>query len=92
MITDNAVFVISEFMPNPTENSSSFTVVTSETRDINLTVYNTLGQIITDSRFVAQPSQTNKYEVNLSEMASGTYYAIITTGAHTFNKKIVVSR
>jgi hypothetical protein len=92
MITDNAVFVISEFMPNPTENSSSFTVVTSETRDINLTVYTTLGQIITDSRFVAQPNQTNKYEVNLSEMASGTYYAIITTGAHTFNKKIVVSR
>ena len=92
MITDNAVFVISEFMPNPTENSSSFTIITSEIRDINLTVYNTLGQIITDSRFVAQPNQTNKYEVNLNEMASGTYYAIITTGAHTFNKKIVVSR
>lgn len=92
MITDNAVFVISEFMPNPTENTSSFTVVTSEVRDINLTVYNTLGQIITDSRFVAQPNQTNKYEVNLSEMASGTYYAIIATGPHTFNKKIVVSR
>lgn len=92
MITDNAVFVISEFMPNPTENSSSFTIITSEIRDINLTVYNTLGQIITDSRFVAQPNQTNKYEVNLNEMASGTYYAIITTGVHTFNKKIVVSR
>lgn len=92
MITDNAVFVISEFMPNPTQNTSSFTVVTSETRDINLVVYNTLGQIISNENLTAEPAKTNKYSVNLAEMASGTYYAVITTGEHTFNKKIVVSR
>lgn len=92
MITDNAVFVISEFMPNPTQNTSSFTVVTSEVRNINLVVYNTLGQIISNENLTAEPAKTNKYSVNLAEMASGTYYAVITTGEHTFNKKIVVSR
>lgn len=92
MISDNAVFVISEFMPNPTSNTSSFTIVTAETRDVNLTVYNTLGQIISDSRLVAEGNKTNKFEVDLSKMAAGTYYAVITTGPHSFNKKIVVSR
>ncbi len=92
MISDNAVFVISEFMPNPTSNTSSFTVVTAETRDIDLTVYNTLGQIISDSRLVAEGNKTNKFDIDLSEMAAGTYYAVITTGPHSFNKKIVVSR
>jgi hypothetical protein len=92
MISDNAVFVISEFMPNPTSNTSSFTVVTAETRDIELTVYNTLGQIISDSKLVAEGNKTNKFDIDLSEMAAGTYYAVITTGPHLFNKKIVVSR
>jgi hypothetical protein len=55
-------------------------------------VYNTLGQIISDSRLIAEGNKTNKFEINLSEMAAGTYYAVITTGEHTFNKKIVVSR
>ena len=92
IITDNTVFVVSEFMPNPTEGTSSFTVLTSTNRDINLVVYNTLGQIISDSRLIAEGNKTNKFEINLSEMAAGTYYAVITTGEHTFNKKIVVSR
>lgn len=92
MITDNAIFVISEFIPNPTSNTSSFTVVTSEDRNLDLVVYNTLGQIIANNRFVAQASRTNTFEVDLSDMAGGTYFAVITAGQHSFNKKIVVSR
>lgn len=91
MITADKVFIISEFMPNPANNMTSLQVTSSEVRDLSVTFYNTLGQLISSSKLVVEKGN-NRFDFDLSELAAGTYHSVITAGEHTLNKKIIVTR
>jgi hypothetical protein len=91
MINAEGVFVISEFIPNPADNATSLIITSSDVRDVNVTFYNTLGQLISSNSLVIQKGE-NRFDFNLSDFAAGTYHSLITAGEHNFNKKIIVTR
>jgi hypothetical protein len=91
MITAENVFIISEFMPNPANNTTSLVITSGNTRDIDVTFYNTLGQRIYSKSLVVEKGN-NHFDFDLSDFAAGTYHSLITAGEHNFNKKIIITR
>ncbi len=91
MITEAETFTISEFIPNPSENDSRLEVISSREKYLNITVYNTLGQVIMgrDHRVVAG---TNTIDFDFNLLADGTYYAIIKADNEFFNRKLILTK
>jgi hypothetical protein len=91
IISAPSTFVISEFIPNPAQNNSWLNITTSDERDINVTVYNTLGQIMsTVDHHVVQGSNRINFDFNL--LADGTYFAIIYSDNQVFNRKLILTK
>lgn len=86
-----SVLTVSDFIPNPSHNSTRIDVTSSEVKAVNVVIYNTLGQIIS-SQDVDLNIGTTPINFNMEEVASGTYYGVITIGEEVFNKKLVISR
>ncbi len=91
MITNTEVFTVSEFMPNPAENNTSLIITSGTDRDVNITFFNTLGQIITNNNYVVNKG-TNRIDIDLSHFAAATYYGSITSDDFVLSKKIIVTR
>lgn len=91
MITSTSTFTISEFMPNPTENNSRIEILTSDEKDVNVTVYNTLGQIISRRDHQLLPG-TNRIDFDFQLLADGTYYAIFLADNQVFNRKLIITK
>ena len=91
MITKSGIFTISEFIPNPSSNDSKIKVVTDKEKDLNITVYNTLGQVMTTAdHHVIGGSNTIDFDFNL--LADGTYYAIIKADNEFHSRKLILTK
>ncbi len=91
MITSSGLFTISEFQPNPASDNSTIKVVTTSDKDLNVTVYNTLGQVISKSIHHVIAG-TNQLDFEFSWLADGTYYAIINTDNEFHSRKLILTR
>ncbi|GIV33130.1 MAG: hypothetical protein KatS3mg031_0665 [Chitinophagales bacterium] len=91
MITSSGIFTISDFIPNPAFDNSRIEVVTSTEKDLHVTIYNTLGQIIQKSKHHVMPG-TNQITFQLGWLADGTYYAIIHADNEFYSRKLVLNR
>jgi len=91
IITEASLFTISEFIPNPSENDSRIEVISSKEKDLNVTVYNTLGQVIMkEDHHVIAGTNTIDFDFNL--LADGTYYAIIKADNEFYNRKLILTK
>ncbi len=91
MIEDGNVFTISDFIPNPSTENSKIMVNTSEEKDLQIRLYNTLGQVISDRKLTVQPG-SNAINFSLDDVADGTYHAIINVNNEVFNRKLVITK
>lgn len=73
--------------PNPSNGIFTFDFSNSNEKFDNLTIYNTLGQIIYQSTIVSKTSN----QINLSNLSSGTYIAKI-HGENTSVQKILIKK
>lgn len=85
------VFTVSDFIPNPTSNTSKINIICSETQKVNVTMFNTLGQIIQKEDYNLVTG-VNPISFSMSTLADGTYYAVITAGDKVYNKKLIVNK
>jgi len=86
-----APFSISEFIPNPSDNQSRLNVITSREENLDVWVYNTLGQVIMKKKHHVVAG-VNTIEFNFSQLADGTYYAIIKADNEYFNRKLILTK
>lgn len=91
MITGSSVFTISDFIPNPTHNSTRIEIVSSDVKNVKVVIYNTLGQVISNQT-VDTNVGTTPIHFDMTDVASGTYYGVITVDGEEFNKKLVIAR
>jgi hypothetical protein len=91
MITGSSVFTISDFIPNPTTNSTRIEIVSSDVKHVSVVIYNTLGQIISNQE-VDTNVGTTPINFDMTEVASGTYYGVIKVDGEEYNKKLVIAR
>ncbi len=77
-------------MPNPSEGV--FNIVTSfeQSRDINIEIYNYLGQMI--DRVEYNSVSTNVFTTDLSSRANGIYFLTVTSEGQKVTKKLIVAK
>ncbi len=90
-ITGSSIFVVSDFIPNPSHSATRIEITSSDVKEVNVTIYNTLGQIIS-AQNVNLNIGTTPINFDMSEVAAGTYYGVITVGEEVYNKKVVIAR
>ena len=85
------IFTISNFYPSPTEHNASIQITSTVEKEINITVYNMLGQILFSNDYdIVKGKREITYD--FSDLPSATYHAIISAGNEVYNKQIVVTR
>lgn len=87
----NSMFVLDQNYPNPFNNQTTLEYALTETSDVNLEVYNTMGQLI--ATLVDGEQSEGRYEVffDASGLASGVYlYRIIVDGEADTRKLLLV--
>ncbi len=79
--------------PNPTSNQFYIQLELSEVLDLQLDIYNTLGQKLSNlSSKSSYTSGKHSLELDASQLPNGTYFLHIQTDKGNINQKLVVSR
>jgi hypothetical protein len=76
-LTASETFSISDFFPNPASTASSVMINTSREVQVDLQVYNNLGQVVSKRLLQLLPG-SNRVDVAMNDLAAGTYHAIFT--------------
>lgn len=90
MITDGETFTISEFIPNPTQDFSKLVFTTSTAQDINIKLYDIIGQVVMDKNYSLSVGQT-MVDFETQNLAGGTYTAAIAAQNLVFSKRLIVA-
>lgn len=85
-------FSLSQNYPNPFNPTTTITYEIPHQNHVTLKVYNTLGQEITT--LVNEEKSQGRYETNFdaSELSSGIYFYVLSTGDFVESKKMVLIR
>jgi len=87
---DNS-FEIKNIYPNPIKNNSKLYFITGNSKKINLVIYNTLGNIVSD-QFLTSNRGVNDINLNLSHLSDGIYTIVLKSDNKSISSKIIVSK
>lgn len=90
-ITVGDVFSIGEFVPNPTLDNSHINITSGQIHQVEVIVFNTLGQIVMDNKHEINPG-VNRIDFDMTTVADGTYHAIIKVDNEIYNRKLVLTK
>jgi hypothetical protein len=76
--------------PNPTTGIVTAEVALDQTSDMNVEVYNTLGQMVQQAHW-GNVSNTTR-TIDLSGQATGMYFVKLITAQSTITKKVMLNR
>lgn len=82
---------ISNFYPNPTSSNASIDIFSEETEIANISVYNTLGQLVYDDKINLLGGK-NIYQLNTQNFKNGIYSVSIKIGDKQIVKQLAVSQ
>jgi hypothetical protein len=85
-----AVFVLKQNYPNPFNPTTIINYELQITNDVDLSVYNVLGQKVTTLMSGKQSAGSHQVEWDASLFASGVYYYVLKTGEFRDVKKMVL--
>lgn len=91
MITTQTIFTVSDFVPNPTFAQTAIVITTGSPQTAQVSFYDITGRIVSTTAHQLHIGG-NQISFNLSDLASGTYTAIITGGDKIFTKRLVIAR
>ncbi len=89
IITQQSTFNVKDFVPNPTLNNTSLIVTSTTDQEIDVVFYNLVGEIVNSGKHNLHKGG-NQISFNLSELAAGTYTAVVTSNNEVYSKKVVV--
>lgn len=76
--------------PNPTSGEFVLNFNLSESQDLQIEILNLIGDKVISNSYSGVKNQTVSF--NLSDVAEGVYFVVLTSGDETVSKKIVVKR
>ena len=77
-------------LPNPSNGSVNITINNVD-KDVTLTVYNVVGEVV-KSFATTQSSAVFNKALDLSTLSNGTYLVKIQSGSKTATKKLVITK
>jgi predicted outer membrane repeat protein len=78
--------------PNPFANSVTFTYTLAESSQVNLRVYDSYGQLVTEPVNALQQKGEQRVEWNADNLPAGIYYCRLQAGERIVTSKIIKSR
>ena len=88
-VKENTEFVQYSLYPDPATNYTTIYIEPSEHNNISMFITDMNGKII---KLMENLQPTITYQIDLSSIASGTYFITVTDGIGTTQKKLVVNR
>lgn len=96
-LSDLVAIKVNEFefgfdvMPNPTKGQFTIRMDNATAEELNVTIYNTLGQIVKIDNAVTEPGLPVKLEVSLNnDLPSGSYFVNVTAGSDQMIKQLIL--
>jgi|APTNR8051073442_1049403.scaffolds.fasta_scaffold00229_53 hypothetical protein len=90
--TDLGVDYVGDFFPNPAQSGVSMLKINAtQDGEASLTMIDALGRIVSE-RQIGVFAGNNQVEVDVTNLAAGTYFAIVRVNGQQFQKKLVVGR
>lgn len=80
-----------KFYPNPNTGSFMIELYVPEQNDLNIRIYNQLGQIVYSHK-KTQFSGELKERLSLNDQPTGIYFLQLTSGDKTFNEKVIINK
>ncbi|MDB9883236.1 T9SS type A sorting domain-containing protein, partial [Bacteroidia bacterium] len=89
-VTDLSLEDMLAVSPNPTSGKLNINVNLPENEEINIAVFNTVGQqvVLVENGTVSNSS----YTVNLDNQANGMYYVKMTVNGNIITKKVMLNK
>jgi hypothetical protein len=78
--------------PNPATNSTTVSVSLSTSQEISLEIYDMQGRLVKALAKERVSQGTKQFNVSLTDMSTGMYYARLITENSTFEKKLVITK
>lgn len=90
VVNDAKVFVVSQNYPNPFSNETNVTLYLNQGGDLNLTVVNTMGQVVKTADYEDLNNGTHNLVIDGSDLAPGIYFYSLTINGSTVTKRMQV--
>lgn len=75
--------------PNPASNTTYVNYNFQEATDLNIRLMNSIGQLISTNNL--DKAQNGSFELNIADLASGTYHVVMTNGEYVVTKRLIVN-
>jgi hypothetical protein len=82
-------FSVAQNYPNPFSNETSIVVSLDKASDVTLTVFNAVGQKVTEKR-QSGAAGTASFRINKAELGAGLFFYTVRAGENVVTKKMIV--
>lgn len=90
LTSQDGLLSLSEFEPNPAVDNSKLTISVDKPSTLSIALYNIDGTHISNLFNGEVPAGSKTFNLELSNIASGSYNAIVTINGHLFVKKLTI--
>ena len=87
-----ASFELSQNYPNPFNPTTSFSVALPENSELNVTVFNALGQPVAELFNGKMSAGEHHFSFDAAHLASGLYFYRVSTGNLTKTRKMILMK
>lgn len=86
--------LVSEFViyPNPTNGNTKLMYTLTESSDVSVVVYNTLGSVVFNKDFGTASTGLNTFDLNFEGMDAGMYFVNLTANDRVVTKKVTLTK
>lgn len=91
IITGQITFNVKDFVPNPTNQNTSLIVTATVDQEVTVNLYNAIGQVVTSTVYHVNKG-ANQLNFDLSQLAVGTYTAVLSSANDVYSRKLVITR
>jgi hypothetical protein len=91
-VNDFSALASLSFAPNPADEQANFTLELTEQKEVNIALYNSIGQEVSASVTTTGFTGENKIAMPVADLPEGVYFAIVSLdGEQVSSSKIVVT-
>jgi hypothetical protein len=88
--TQNTLFNVSDIYPNPFNSTATLAVSLTKTSDVEISIYNTIGQKVAGEFASNVPAGKREFTINGSNLKSGLYFYTVTIEGQKITKKMII--
>jgi hypothetical protein len=91
ILSGQVTFNVKDFVPNPATSQTSLIITSNNDQEIEISIYNIVGAKVLGGKYNLNKGG-NKVDLNIVNLAAGTYTALISSDNEVYTKKLVITK